>query len=52
MIGSSVEKDSCARVPPIVSSNAVDGAGISQSFLEFFDDEYTDDISLFDYTTG
>jgi hypothetical protein len=25
---------------------------ISQSFLEFFDDEYTDDISLFDYTTG
>ena len=51
-IGSSVGKNSCARVPPIVPSNAMDGAGYLPIILGVFDYEYTDDISLFDYTTG
>jgi hypothetical protein len=52
-IGSSLGKDSCVRVPPIISSNAVDGAGyLPIIHWSLFGYEYTDDISLFDYTAG
>jgi hypothetical protein len=52
MIGSSVGKDSCASVPPVVSSNAVDDAGYFQIILGAFGYAYTEGLSIFDHPTG
>jgi len=58
-----VVKDGCVKVPPVVLSNAADGAGYVPAMgdglyvkrhphLEFSDHEYTEYISLFDHATG